>query len=164
MSLFDNNLYQWRETYFVYFHAKDRPKLETVEKALKKSEQRLELENATADDDGYLEGITIYAHDSNAAMDIAFLSDEEVAEACEKMVGEMTGDAGVLEDPEKLAKLDGCDARLEVMHFEEMVDFPALDEDELDEMLEPMALLSVLGAIESTCHGVAVDPQSGTFP
>ncbi|MCG8587168.1 MAG: hypothetical protein MI757_20880 [Pirellulales bacterium] len=163
MSLFDNNLYQWRETYFVYFREKDRPSLEIVEKCLKASGQRTRIEDGRADADGKFESITIYAPDSNSAMDVACVADEEVAEACENLITEMTGEAGI-DEPEKLAKLDGCDIRLEVMHFEEMVEYPDLDVDEMEEMLEPTALLGVLGALAEACKGVAVDPQTGTFP
>lgn len=163
MSLFDNNLYQWRETYFVYFRAADHPSRDLVEKCLKESEQRTRIEDGRADDDGKFESIVVYAPDSNSAMDVACVADEEVAEACENLITEMTGEAG-LEEPEKLARLDGCDIRLEVMHFEEMVEYPGLDEDEMEEMLEPTALLGVLGALAKACKGVAVDPQTGTFP
>jgi hypothetical protein len=30
MSMFEDNRYRWRETYFVLFDAKNRPKLQTV--------------------------------------------------------------------------------------------------------------------------------------
>ena len=163
MSLFDNNLYQWRETYFVYFRRVDRPSLTHVEACLKKSGERLRIENGRANEDDQFESVTVFAPDSNSAMDVGCVADEEVAEACENLLGEMTGEAG-LEDPEKLAQLDGCDIRLEVMHFEEMVEYPDLDEDEMEEMLEPTALLGTLGALAKACKGVAVDPQTGTFP
>ena len=164
MSLFDNDLYQWRETYFVYCRRGDRPTLPDVERCLKQSKQRLRLEGQQADEDDKFESITIFAADSNSAMDIACVDDEEVADACETLMNEMTGELGGMEEPEKLAKLDGCDMRLEIMHFEEMVDYPGLDEDDMEDMLEPTALLGVLGALATACNGVAVDPQSGTFP
>jgi hypothetical protein len=163
MSLFDNDLYQWRETYFVYFRQKDRPTLGRIEACLKKSGQRLRHEGERADEDDQFESITLFAPDSNSAMDVACVADGDVAEACESLIGEINSEAG-LEDPEGLAKLDGCDGRLEVMHFEEMVEYPDLGEDEMEEMLEPTALLGVLGALAESCNGVAVDPQTGTFP
>jgi len=164
MSLFDNNNYQWRETYFVYFRRADRPKLPVVLRCLKDSKQRLRLENERADEEDRFESITIIAADSNSAMDIACVEGEEVADACETLIGEMSGELGGMDEPEKLAKLNGCDMRMEVMHFEEMVDFPDLDEDEMEDMLEPTALLGVLGALAAASNGVAIDPQSGTFP
>jgi hypothetical protein len=163
MSLFDNSLYQWRETYFVYFRRADRPSLEHVEARLKTTGERLRIEGQRSNEDDRFESMTIFAPDSNAAMDVACVADDEVADACENLISEMTGEAG-LEDPESLAKLDGCDIRLEVMHFEEMVDYPDLEEEEMEEMLEPTALLGVLGALAAACKGVAVDPQTGTFP
>ena len=164
MSLFDNNLYQWRETYFVYFRRADRPTLPAVQRSLKESKQRLRLEGEHANEDDKFESITIFAADSNSAMDVACVDDEEVADACETLISEMSGEIGAMDEPEKLAKLDDCDMRLEVMHFEEMVDYPDLDDDDMEDMLEPTALLGVLGALAAACNGVAVDPQSGTFP
>ena len=163
MSLFDNALYQWRETYFVYFRRVDLPTITRVEKCLKNSGQRIRLEGQQADENDHFESMTIFAPDSNSAMDISCDCDDEVAEACEILLSEMTGDVAI-EDPECLAKLDGCDARLQVMHFEEMVEYPDLDVDEMEEMLEPTALLGVLGALAEACKGVAVDPATGTFP
>jgi hypothetical protein len=37
------------------------------------------------------------------------------------------------------------------------------DEEDLDEMLDPSALLLVLGELAKLTGGVAVDPQTGTL-
>jgi hypothetical protein len=49
-----------------------------------------------------------------------------------------------------------------VLHFEQVPDEDAEDAGE-DEILDPSALLVVLGALAKLTKGVAVDPQSGTF-
>ncbi len=46
-----------------------------------------------------------------------------------------------------------------MLHFEQV----AAEDEEDEEMLDPSALLLVLGALAKICHGVAIDPQAGTF-
>ena len=49
-----------------------------------------------------------------------------------------------------------------MLHFEQVPE--DADEDaEDDEMLDPSALLVVLGALAKLTGGVAIDPQAGTF-
>ena len=61
----------------------------------------------------------------------------------------------------KLARLKSFDAKFDLLHFERKSDDDA--EDELDEMLDPSALLIVLDALVELTGGVGVDPQSGTL-
>ena len=49
-----------------------------------------------------------------------------------------------------------------MLHFEQVPE-DVEDEAEDDEMLDPSALLVVLGALAKLTGGVAVDPQAGTF-
>ena len=68
-------------------------------------------------------------------------------------------------DPEeraKLARLPKCDARLDILHFEEIVGGRSSGEEEGDEMLDPSTLLNVLDALVRMTGGVGVDPQSGS--
>ena len=62
------------------------------------------------------------------------------------------------EEQEKAARLDACDARYEVFHFEQM---GAIDDEE--GFLDPGALLMVLEQLAELCDGVVIDPQSGGF-
>lgn len=52
MSTFENSHYRWRETYFVLFDEKKRPKLNTVTKAIAALNKRFELSNLNADGEG----------------------------------------------------------------------------------------------------------------
>jgi hypothetical protein len=67
------------------------------------------------------------------------------------------------EEKKALAFLPKCTARLDVFHFEQRTPFDAgASEDMADaELIDPAALLSVVGRLASLCHGVALDPQSG---
>ena len=50
-----------------------------------------------------------------------------------------------------------------MLHFEQVPELREADEDEEEEMLDPGALLAVLGALAEITEGVAIDPQSGTI-
>ena len=49
-----------------------------------------------------------------------------------------------------------------MLHFEQVAEDADEDADD-DEMLDPSALLVVLGALARLTGGVAIDPQAGTF-
>jgi hypothetical protein len=54
------------------------------------------------------------------------------------------------------------DGRFDVLHFEQVPE--DVEEEAEDEgMLDPSALLVVLGALATLTKGVAIDPQAGTF-
>ena len=68
-------------------------------------------------------------------------------------------------EPSELAvarQIRQCDARFDVLHFEETSE-PPDEDDEADDILDPTALLLVLGTLGELTGGLAVDPQSGTL-
>jgi len=161
MSTFERDEYKWRETYFVMFDSAKRPTLKTVERVLRELSERFELSNASADEDGRFESITIMSPDDYAALDISFESGEEVLEQGAALEQEMKSSATDEEERGRLARLPKCDARFDLLHFEQVTDDEP--EDEADEMLDPSALLIVLDALVELTGGVGVDPQSGTL-
>ena len=80
MSTFERDEYKWRETYFVFFPADKRPTMKKVERLLTNLNDRFDLTNARADEDGRFESITVIAPDDYAALDISFEAGEEVLE------------------------------------------------------------------------------------
>jgi hypothetical protein len=54
--------------------------------------------------------------------------------------------------------LQQCDARFDIFHFEHVAS-DGEDEDGLD----PGSLIIVLKRLARLCHGIGVDPQSGTL-
>jgi hypothetical protein len=56
--------------------------------------------------------------------------------------------------------LPKCNARRDILHFEQIVGGEA--EDESEEMLDPSALLLILDTLVEMTGGIGVDPQSGT--
>jgi len=160
MSLFEDNRYRWRETYFVLFRAEKRPDLKKVEKALSTLSDQYSLVNPNADDKGRFESITLLSPDDFAALDVCYTSGEEVLEQGLELAKEI--ELIVCDESEKqaLEHIRHCTARFDVLHFEEVADAPS---DDPDEMLDPTALLLVLNVLAKVTGGVAIDPQSGAI-
>ncbi len=163
MSTFERDEYKWRETYFVLFDSCKRPTLKSIERVLRNLSDRFELLNAQADEDGRFESLTIMAPDDYAAIDISFESGEEVTEQGAAFYEELKSSVGDDEERAKLKRLPKCDARFDLLHFEHTTAAAGQGDDELDEMLDPSALLLVLDALVDLADGVGVDPQSGTL-
>jgi hypothetical protein len=161
MSTFERDEFKWRETYFVMFDSAKRPTLKTVERVLRDLSDRFELSNNRADEDGRFESITVMSPDDYAALDISYESGEEVLEQGAVLEQEMKSSTTDAEERSRLARLSKCDARFDLLHFEQVTDDEP--EDEADEMLDPSALLIVLDALVELTGGVGVDPQSGTL-
>ena len=162
MSMFEDNRYRWRETYFVLFDAKKRPKLSSVTKTLSALNPRFQLANLSANDQGRIDSLTLISPDDYAALDICYTDGAEVLEHASSLVEDLRK-AGPDSPPpipwEQIKKYDG---RFDILHFEQIPD--DIDEDTEEEgMLDPCALLVVLGALAKLTGGVAIDPQSGTF-
>ncbi|MDZ4818180.1 MAG: hypothetical protein SGJ20_04320 [Planctomycetota bacterium] len=162
MSTFENDNYKWRETYFVLFDSSRRPALDKLTKSLTRLNPRFELVNPTEDIDGRFESVTIRSPQDYAALDISYLSGEEVNEQGVELSLEMKPYATEPDEKQKLARLPECDARLDILHFEQLGASTA-NEPEDDAMLDPGALLLVLDALVDLTGGVGVDPQSGTI-
>jgi hypothetical protein len=160
MSLFENDRYRWRETFFLMFEAQNRPTLDGMKKVLQNLGQGIELGETRCDDDGVFESLTMLANEDNAAMDIVYSGADDVLEQRDELIAELRGN-GDDDDGEKLKRIEKADARLEVFHFEETAWDPDIDENE--EMLDPGTVLMVLDLLANFCDGIAVDPQSGTF-
>ena len=157
MSTFEDSRYRWRETYFVLFHSSDRPMLKTVEEAISTLCERYELKNLRADDEGRFDSLSLISPDDCAAMDICYTEGPDVLEQGAELAEQI--------EPGELAaarQIRQCDARFDVLHFEETPEIPD-DDDEVDDILDPSALLLVLGTLGELTGGLAVDPQSGTL-
>jgi hypothetical protein len=158
MSTFESDNFRWRETYFVLFDAARRPSLHKVEQTIQRLKDRFELSQAAADDDGGFESLTVLAPDDYAALDISYVEGEEVIEQAQQLLKDLKTTTLQPGDMEKLARLPKCNARFDLMHFEQV-----LEGEEGDEMLDPSALLLVMEALVKLTAGVGIDPQSGAL-
>ncbi len=162
MSMFEDSRYRWRETYFVLFDAKKRPTLKSVTKMLAALNKRFELCNLGADSHGRIDSLTLISPDDFAALDICYTGGAEVLEQGASLIEDLKklGAEGPPPVPwEQIKKYDG---RFDVLHFERVPEDAGADADE-EELLDPSALLVVLGGLARLTGGVAIDPQAGTF-
>jgi hypothetical protein len=159
MSLFENDLYQWRETYFVLFQQATRPQATAVADALSKQDSHYEVTNVVANDAGELESLTLRAPEDSSAMDITFLDGDEVIEQRNDTLNALARSTLADGDRDKLNFLGDCDSRFDIYHFEEASFIAGDDDDPLD----PGALLLVMECLAKLCQGVGIDPQSGSL-
>ncbi len=159
MSTFENDRYQWRETYFVLFPAARRPMLKDVEERLAALSNRYTLENPGGDEQGLFESVTVVSPDDFAALDVCFTGGDEVLEHGQELSQEL---AATVEPSQKplLKRIKQMDGRFDVLHFEQV---EAADESDGEEMLDPSALLAVMEELARMTDGIAIDPQSGTI-
>jgi hypothetical protein len=160
MSTFEDKNYRWRETYFVLFDAKKRPKLKSVLKMLGDLNPRYEIVQPHGDSHGAIDSLTVVSPDDYAALDLCYTEGEEVLELAPDLVKDLKKSSADAPSPVPYEKILRYDGRFDVLHFERITDEP--EEPDEDEMLDPSALLIVLEALANLTGGVAVDPQSGT--
>jgi hypothetical protein len=162
MSMFEDGRYRWRETYFVFFDAQNQPKLSSVVKTLSALNNRFQLTNLNADDQGRIDSLTLISPDDYAALDICFTSGDEVLEQAASLVEDLKKAGLDSPPPVPWSEIKKYDGRFDVLHFEQVPEDVEEDAEE-DGMLDPSALLVVLGALAKLTAGVAIDPQAGTF-
>jgi hypothetical protein len=159
MSMFEDSHYRWRETYFVMFRSSHRPKLKKVQQALSTLNAHYQLINVRGDSQGRVDSLTLISPDDFAALDICYTDGAEVLEQGAALAQDLQPTVAEAGNEEVLSQLVQCDARFDVLHFEQVPEFP--EEDEPDEMLDPSALLLVLSALAKLTDGIAIDPQAG---
>jgi hypothetical protein len=162
MSMFEDSRYRWRETYFVLFDAKKRPKLANVTKTLSALNKHFQLTNQNADDEGLVDSVTLISPDDYAALDICYTAGPEVLEQGASLVEDLRKAGADVLPPVPWERIKQYDGRFDVLHFEQVPE-DVEDGAEEDGMLDPSALLIALGALARLVSGVAIDPQAGTF-
>ena len=159
MSLFENDEYRWRETFFVLFEEANRPTVETTLESLRSLGGGYELAGARPNEGGQFESLTLVSPVDYSGMDISYVAGEEVQEQIQELrqefqIGDLTEEERV-----RFERFTGFTARFDIFHFERLV--PGTDDEE--EFLDPGSLLLVLENLASVVEGVGVDPQSGTL-
>ena len=163
MSLFENDEYQWRETYFVVFDVSKRPSADAFEGLLKGLNKSYEVRDVRATDDGGFESLTLISKDDYAAMDLTCACHEEVIEQIQELAKELE-ELAAPDEMDSIRQIAQCTARLEVYHFEQMVFVGSSGpDDEPDDFMDPGSLLVVLERIAEMLGGIIVDPQSNSL-
>lgn len=161
MSLFANDRYRWRETYFVLFDEADCPAPQALVEALRELGAGYQVKEVRTGKAGELESLTVVSPNDLSAMDISYGSGEEVVEQIAEWRTELQRGARTPREKTRLQRLAACNARFEVYHFEEVAAVAAEDDEE--EFMDPGSLLLVLKCLAKLCQGLVYDPQSGTL-
>ncbi len=162
MSLFEDPRYIWRETYFVVFPRSQRPDHRAARRLLDRLARDYEVTQERLDAQGRIESFTLKDPSGSSAMDVCYVTGSDVTEQLEEFARDLTSAPISETDAQRLKTLQSCDARFEVFHFERR-DLSDSAEDDEEEWLDPAALFDVLRILRQACHGLAIDPQSGTF-
>ena len=157
MSLFENNQYVWRETYFVLFSDQNRPAASAVSDTLRELGRRYEIGDVRSDDQGRFEFVSMHSPYDFAAMDIAYINGDDVTSHVQKVQEELKSMTLTGDELRKAAKLSDCNSRFDIYHFEQVT------EGDEDEMLDPGALLIVMEQLAALCDGIGIDPVSGAL-
>mgnify|MGYP001178976272 FL=1 len=160
MSLFGDPLFRWRETFMVLFDDSRRPTVGEVEKALARV-GKFDSEQMNETADGKIESLTATNQVDGIGLDIVYVDGEEAQEQLEELQSEISPEDLLPGQESLLARLPACNARLDLLHFEQLTS--AMTEDDDEEFLDPGTLLGVAEALAQLVDGVAVDPGSGTF-
>ncbi len=157
MSLFGNDKYKWRETYFVLFRRSDHPSVEDLANALETGNNK--VTNVNGDGEGRFESATVQSSEDFSGMDVTFVAGDEVRDHVQELLNDFAKQTLSSEDHEKLNLLGECDSRFDIFHFEEVKN----SSNDEEESLDPGALLLVIEQIVYLCKGVGIDPQSGSL-
>jgi hypothetical protein len=118
MSLYGDDRYTWRETYFVYFDSTHRPKLADVRRELHAVAPLLKILDSKSEPDGRLTAMTVASYEDHAALEIVYREGNDVLD-------EIRGMSAMLEiiasqkEKDQLHKIVQCKSRFDVLHFEQ---------------------------------------------
>ena len=156
MSLFGNPSYQYRETYFVLFPIDNRPTAEQLSQSVESLGDRYEIKEVHRDPEGRLESMTIIASSDFAGMTVTYVAGEEVSEQIAEL-NEMFKKTTLTRDEiSKIGKISGCNARFDVMHFEEVT-------SNEDDFLDPGSMLTIVETVAKLVQGVGFEQESLTI-
>ena len=118
MTLFDDDRYDWRETYFVYFESSHRPKLPDVRRALKAYAPFFHILHSKSDPTGNLLEMTVASYEDHAALEIVYREGNDILNEARHLALSMEKDASEGEHTQ-LQKIAQCKTRFDVHHFEQ---------------------------------------------
>lgn len=153
MSLFENEKYEYCDTFFIYLKNENRPTLKDVMAGLSELGHRCVVESAN-EENGKFESATIKFSSDCSAMDVVFVHGPEVATQLDEIREQLRVMTLTPDTQQALKKMSTCEARFDIFHFEEQ------NANNEDEFHDPGGLLMVVDKISSLCDGVGYDPQS----
>ena len=120
MSTFEDDRYQWRETYFVLFDPAKKPLLHDIRKGLDSMFRSLHIRESLADEQGRIESLSAASYDDLAAIDLVYHCGDHVTVETNAVTEAMLLSKMSSKNRAKIEKAGKCRAKLEVLHFEQM--------------------------------------------
>lgn len=155
MSLFEDNRFEYRDTFFVFFRAEKRPSREDIEALIKKLGSRYQAKDLR-DDEGKFDSVCILSPQDYSAMDIVCVDGDDVREKLQEIIAEFKTMTLTKDDRQRIGQIAQADCRFDVFHFGQVSDSGDGDDDFLD----PGGLMAVLELLAELTDGVGYDPQS----
>ena len=118
MSLFEDDRYAWRETYFVFFDPRCRPRLREVRQELRSHAGTFRILNEQADKLDLLQALTVASYEDHSALEISYREGEDVASEIGGLI-EMLGNGCSAREKERLLRVAHYRAKFDVLHFEQ---------------------------------------------
>ena len=118
MTLFDDDRYAWRETYFVCFESSHRPKLPDARRALQTHAPLLEVLDAQADEHENLVMLTLASYEDHAAVEVVYREGNDILDEAKHLFHTLRGDA-TAKELLRLQKIVHWRTRFDVHHFEQ---------------------------------------------
>ena len=153
MSLFEDERYEFQDTFFVFFKKDSLPTAKAVQDAIGELGTRFQLAKVT-DNETMFETAMIHAPHDRSAMDVIVVEGEEVTNQIVELIAEYRNLTLSGDDRDKLGGIKDCDIRMDVFHFGQRGGTVE------DDFLDPGGVLLVLGKLAGLCDGIAMDPQS----
>jgi hypothetical protein len=133
MTLFNDDRYNWRETYFVYFESSHRPKLPEVRRALNNYTSFFCILDSKADMNDNLVEMTIASYEDHAALEIVFREGNDILTEAKHLAKSLNKDAST-EERTQLQKITQCKMRFDIHHFEQLAGTSVFNVTKLPEL------------------------------
>jgi hypothetical protein len=155
MSLFENEQYEYTDTFFVFFKRENLPKASVVKNAIAELGDRYDFGQVVFREEQF-ESMTILSPQDFSAMDIVLDLNADVPTQVSELALEFRTLTLSGDDRNKLEKFKDCDTRFDLFHFEKQVS----GQQDPDAFIDPGGLLIILEKLRGLCDGVGLDPQS----
>ncbi|MDR1483358.1 MAG: hypothetical protein LBT09_00895 [Planctomycetaceae bacterium] len=119
MTLFDDERYAWRETYFVLFEPAMRPRFVDVRRNFDIHAGCFSMLDKKVGNDDAMESITIASYEDHAAIEVVYSEGEIVLSESNALFATISKDCPARER-ELLRKAKKLSARYSVLHFEQV--------------------------------------------
>ncbi len=118
MSLYSDDRYSWRETYFVFFEPERRPLLCDVHRELNAHAGTFRILAERGDAANNLQSLTVASYEDHSALEVAYQEGEAVTAEIGGIL-ETLGRPRSTREREKHLRLARCRAKFDLIHFEQ---------------------------------------------